>query len=31
VEKNSTFDFGLNDDAVDVVGEIRVRSKHDPA
>jgi hypothetical protein len=28
VEKNSTFDFGLDDGVVDVVGEIGVRDEH---
>src|SRR6266446_593253 len=28
VEKDSTFDFGLDDGAVDVIGQIGVRSEH---
>jgi hypothetical protein len=31
VEKDSTFDFGLDDGVVDVVGEIDVRGKHSRA
>jgi hypothetical protein len=27
-EKNSTFDFGLDDAVVDFVGEVRVGAKH---
>ena len=31
VEKNSAFDFGADDDAVDFVGEVGVRVKHTQA
>ncbi len=28
VQKNSSFDFGLHDSAVDLVGQVRMRSEH---